>query len=66
MQAHVQQIAKIIVFANLEPEILAELSNSSSLKSYKKNEIIIHEGDLFAVKLYAIIEGSLLIKKIAN
>ena len=65
MHANSQQIAKIAVFSNLEPAILSKLSDSSSLKSYKKGEIIIHEGDPFLIKLYAVIEGSLLVQKIA-
>ncbi len=65
MRANVQQISKIAIFSNLEPDILSELSHSSCLKSYKQGEIIIYEGDSVPAKLYAIIEGSLLIQKIA-
>ena len=65
MKANIEQVAKIFLFSNLKPEILSELSKSSNLKLYKKGEIIIHEGELFLPKLYTIIDGSLLVQKIA-
>lgn len=65
MHANVQQIGKIDIFSNLESDILSKLASSSILKSYKKGEIIIHEGDPFLAKLYAIVEGNLLIQKVS-
>lgn len=65
MQANIQQLAKIVVFSKLKPDILSELSTFSRLTSYKKDEIIFHEGNTLTPKLHAVCEGSILIQKIA-
>ncbi len=63
MQATVSQLATIEIFSQLEPEILLQLAANSSLKTYKKKSIVIHEGDFFEAKLHAIFTGNLLVTK---
>jgi len=65
MQATVTQLATIEIFSKLEPKTLSDLTSNSCLKTYKKNSIVIHEGDLFEARLYALFTGSLLVQKIA-
>ena len=66
MRATVRQLESVIVFSDLETAVLSELSSVSAVKSYKKNEIVIHEGDSFLVAFHAILEGDLLVQKIST
>ncbi|WP_161634984.1 cyclic nucleotide-binding domain-containing protein [Leptolyngbya sp. Heron Island J] len=61
----VQQLAKIDVFSNLRPEVLTQLANAAKISFYKQGEILIHEGDRFTAKFHAVLEGKLLVQKIA-
>ncbi|MDJ0707050.1 MAG: Crp/Fnr family transcriptional regulator [Leptolyngbyaceae cyanobacterium MO_188.B28] len=65
MDATVQQLAKIDVFSNLDAEILTKLAEAAKVRVYKRGEILIHEGDQFPPKFHAVLEGSLLVQKIA-
>ena len=65
MYATVQQLAKIDVFSNLRPEVLTQLAKASKISFYKQGEILIHEGDQFKAKFHAVLEGNLLVQRIA-
>lgn len=66
MQATVEQIAEIPVFAKLEPSELERLQPYSRLQKYRSGQIIMNEGDDLPAKLYAVLSGSLLVTKIAS
>ncbi|MFK8185649.1 MAG: Crp/Fnr family transcriptional regulator [Phormidesmis sp.] len=65
MYATIQQLEKVFVFSNLAPEILSQLAEASAVTTYQKGEVIIYEGDPFPVRLHAIVEGLLVVKKVA-
>ncbi|NEQ44468.1 MAG: Crp/Fnr family transcriptional regulator [Leptolyngbya sp. SIOISBB] len=65
MYATFQQLATIDVFANLRPEVLIQLANASKISFYQQGEIVIHEGDRLTAKFHAVLEGNLLVQKIA-
>lgn len=66
MQATSEQLKTIIIFAQLESDFLAKLALGSKVQSYKKIEILIHEGDLLLPKLYAVLEGKLSAQKFSS
>jgi len=53
------KLKKISLFFNIEDNILKEISSFSSIKTYKKNEIIFYEGEKKPY-FYGIIKGSVL------
>lgn len=65
MYATVQQLEKVFVFSNLDSKILSQLVKASTVTLYQKGDVIIYEGDPFPVKLHAIIDGLLMVKKVA-
>ena len=65
MQATLQQLQNLAIFAQVEPQFLAPLVAASQVKRYQQGEIVIHEGDRFPDKLHALLEGGLLVQKIA-
>ena len=66
MYATAQQLAKVSVFSNLDPRILTKLADASNIRFYKQSEILIHEGDRLPAKFHAVLEGNLLVQKIAE
>lgn len=65
MQATLQQLQSLTIFAQVSPESLSALTAASQVKCYQRGEIVIHEGDLVPTQLHAILTGGLLIQKIA-
>ncbi|MEH1821188.1 MAG: hypothetical protein V7L31_19255 [Nostoc sp.] len=59
MQASLEQLSQIIVFAGLETAEKIGLQPYTQVQSYRKREIILPEGDRFPAKLYAVISGSI-------
>lgn len=66
MQATPKELETIIIFSQLESTILSKLAQGSKLQLYKGGEILIHEGDRFMPKLYAVLEGRLSVQKISR
>lgn len=60
-----QQIKRIAVFSNLQSASLSSLAQFAQIDLYHKGSIIIHEGDLFLPKLYAVLDGKLIARKIS-
>jgi CRP-like cAMP-binding protein len=65
MSPTVEQLAKIIIFSELENEQLEQLLAYTQIRQYFRNEIIMHEGDELPAKLHALLCGTLQIKKTA-
>ena len=65
MLATAQQLSKINVFSNLDGKTLDQLADTSVIKLYQQGETLIHEGERFPAKFHAVLEGSLLVQKIA-
>ncbi|HEY9694148.1 MAG TPA: Crp/Fnr family transcriptional regulator [Oculatellaceae cyanobacterium] len=66
MQATVEQLSQILVFADLTALDLEHLPPYTQLQHYSKGEIIMQEGDRLPKKLYALLSGSLQITKTAT
>ncbi|MBD2432941.1 MULTISPECIES: Crp/Fnr family transcriptional regulator [Fischerella] len=66
MQASIEQLSQIIVFAGLEPSDKISLQPHTQVQRYKQGEIILHEGDRLPAKLYAVVSGTIQITKTAN
>ncbi|PMB47672.1 cyclic nucleotide-binding protein [Fischerella thermalis CCMEE 5201] len=66
MQASIEQLSKIIVFAGLEPSDKISLQPHTQVQRYSQGEIILHEGDRLPAKLYAVVSGTIQITKTAN
>jgi CRP-like cAMP-binding protein len=60
---HLQQIS---IFSNLELEQLVTLQPHAAVKHYLQGEIILHEGDRLPARLFAVLSGSIQIKKTAS
>ncbi len=65
MQATAEQLAILNIFAQLDPQALEPLVDASLVQGYQRGDILIHEGDRFPPKLHAILDGRLLVQKIA-
>ncbi|MEH1943757.1 MAG: Crp/Fnr family transcriptional regulator [Nostoc sp.] len=65
MQASLEQLSQIIVFASLEIADKVNLQPSTQIQPYRKGEIILHEGDRLPAKLYAVVSGSIQVTKTA-
>lgn len=62
MENKLQFLKKIVLFKELPEEVLAELSEQMQLRSYKKGETIIREGEP-GNSLFIILEGEVSITK---
>ena len=66
MQASLEQLSQIIVFAGLETPEKISLQPHTQVQLYRKGEIILHEGDVLPAKLYAVVSGSIQVTKTAT
>lgn len=63
MQVTIEDLKKISILAELKPDELAQLRPHAVLKAYQRGEIILHEGDRLPAKLFAVLSGTVQIKK---
>ncbi|MGV0101887.1 Cyclic nucleotide-binding protein [Nostoc sp. DSM 114160] len=66
MQASLEQLAQIIVFAGLKTAEKIGLQPYTQVQGYRQGEIILHEGDRLPAKLYAVVSGSIQVTKTAT
>jgi CRP-like cAMP-binding protein len=66
MQATIDQLQAIPIFAPLTDVELAQLQPHAALVSFQKGETVMHEGDRLPSRLYAIASGSIRITKTAS
>ncbi|OUL37834.1 cyclic nucleotide-binding protein [Nostoc sp. T09] len=66
MQASLEQLSQITVFADLETADKVSLQSQTQVQRYSKGEIILHEGDRLPAKLYAVVSGSIQVTKTAT
>ncbi|OUL26936.1 Crp/Fnr family transcriptional regulator [Nostoc sp. 106C] len=66
MQASLEQLSQITVFADLETADKVSLQPQTQVQRYSKGEIILHEGDSLPAKLYAVVSGSIQVTKTAT
>ena len=66
MQIDVQQLQYISLFKELEPSLLSQLAEHSSLKTYNIDEVVFREGDALPACLYLLVAGSLRLTKISE
>ncbi|ACC83337.1 Crp/Fnr family transcriptional regulator [Nostoc punctiforme] len=65
MQASLEQLSQITVFAGLETADKVNLQPYTQVQRHRKGEIILHEGDVLPTKLYAVASGEIQVTKIA-
>ncbi|ABW25297.1 Crp/Fnr family transcriptional regulator [Acaryochloris marina] len=63
MKATVEQLAGLSLFAELRPQDLETLQPHTQIRTYRKEEILIHEGDLIPEKLHVLFKGVLQVVK---
>ncbi|MBD2531141.1 Crp/Fnr family transcriptional regulator [Nostoc flagelliforme FACHB-838] len=66
MQATLEELSQIIVFAGLETAEKISLQPDTQVQRHSKGEIILHEGDRLPAKLYAVVSGSIQVTKTAT
>ncbi|MEH2158723.1 Crp/Fnr family transcriptional regulator [Nostoc sp.] len=66
MQASLEQLSQIIVFAGLETAEKIGLQPYTQVQRHRQGEIILHEGDRLPAKLYAVVSGSIQVTKTAT
>jgi CRP/FNR family transcriptional regulator, cyclic AMP receptor protein len=66
MQASLEQLAQITVFADLETADKVNLQPQTQVQRYSQGEIILHEGDSLPAKLYAVVSGVIQVTKTAT
>jgi CRP/FNR family transcriptional regulator, cyclic AMP receptor protein len=66
MEATIEQLARVQIFKSLDISALKQLQPHSWVRSYQSDEIVMHEGDRLPAQLYALIEGTVEIKKTAS
>lgn len=66
MQATIEQLAQIQVFAQLETAELEHLQAYSRVQDYQAGEIVMQESDRLPTKLFALLKGVLRITKTAS
>ncbi|MBD2166031.1 Crp/Fnr family transcriptional regulator [Calothrix membranacea FACHB-236] len=66
MQASLEQLSQITVFAGLTTADKISLQPQTQLQNYSKGEMILHEGDRLPAKLYAVVSGSIQVSKTAT
>lgn len=65
MKATTEQLVQIRLFAATSPDYLENLQPHTQIRPYRRTEIILHEGDPLPPKLYALLDGALLVKKVS-
>lgn len=65
MQATLEQLTAIAIFADLKSTELAQLQPRTQVRLYQQGELVMSEGDRLPAKLYALSEGVLQIAKTA-
>jgi CRP-like cAMP-binding protein len=65
MQATLEQLAQISVFANLTAPEWVDLQPHTRIQSYTQGEIVMHERDRLPAQLYALLSGTLQVTKTA-
>lgn len=65
MKATPEQLAQISLFAAVHPSDLQRLHAYTQVRFYRRDEIVVHEGDRLSPKLHAVLDGKLLVKKFA-
>lgn len=65
MQANVEQLQRISIFAHLERSDLLRLQPHTVLHPYIKDEIIMYDGDRLQAGLYAVVAGAVRVSKMA-
>ncbi|MDJ1185294.1 Crp/Fnr family transcriptional regulator [Roseofilum casamattae] len=66
MYATIEQLATIDVFSNLDSTVLTQLADVARIHCYQRGKILIHEGDRLPAQFHAVLEGKLLVQKIAE
>ncbi|BAY12493.1 Crp/Fnr family transcriptional regulator [Calothrix sp. NIES-2098] len=66
MQASIEQLSQINVFADLDTADKVNLQPQTQVQKYSKGEIILHEGDSLPAKLYAVVSGTIQVTKTAT
>jgi CRP/FNR family transcriptional regulator, cyclic AMP receptor protein len=66
MQVMIEDLKKISILAELKPDELARLQPHAARKVYQRGEIVLHEGDRLPAKLFAVLDGTIQIKKTAS
>lgn len=66
MQVTIADLKKISILAELHPDELAQLQPHVIVKAYQRSEIVFHEGDQLPAKLFAVLSGTIQIKKTAS
>ncbi|MDZ8050802.1 MAG: Crp/Fnr family transcriptional regulator [Aulosira sp. ZfuVER01] len=66
MQASIEQLSQITVFADLDTADKVSLQPQTQVQRYSKGEIILHEGDRLPAKLYAVVSGAIQVTKTAT
>ncbi|MBW4622659.1 MAG: Crp/Fnr family transcriptional regulator [Cyanosarcina radialis HA8281-LM2] len=66
MPIAIEQLQQISILAGLEAEELVQLQPHAAVRSYQQGEIILHEGDRLPAKLFAVLSGTIEIKKIGS
>lgn len=66
MQATINQLAQIRVFADLTPLEVKHLQPHTRVQSYRQREIVMYEGEDLPAKLYALLSGSMRVTKTAT
>lgn len=61
-----EHLQKISILAGLQAEELAQLQPHATVKSYLRGEIVLHEGDRLPGKLFAVLNGTIQVKKTAS
>lgn len=61
-----EHLQKISILAGLQAEELAQLQPHAAVKSYLRGETVLHEGDYLPEKLFAVLSGTIQVKKTAS
>lgn len=65
LEASLDQLSGIRVFASLQQDQLKQLQPYTTVRSYLQGEVILHEADCLSPGLYALVSGSVRITKTA-
>jgi CRP/FNR family cyclic AMP-dependent transcriptional regulator len=65
MQVSAEQLQQISILSRLESDQLAQLQPHASVKTYLREEVILHEGDPLPAELFAVLSGKIQVKKTA-
>lgn len=62
----IAQLQQISILSGLDLDELANLQPHAAITSYQQGEIVLHEGDRLPAKLFAVLSGTIQIKKTAS